>query len=336
VILIKAFVLSGIKKIEIGERERPVPLAHEVLIRVEAVGLCGTDFKLYRGEYGDAYPLIPGHELAGTIEEVGEGVKSFQAGARVTVIPNIPCGSCSYCLEGMKNQCPNRTAVGITRDGAYADYVVVPAASVCPIGDLPAPVATFIEPLACVLRGVERVQVKAGQKVMILGTGTTAHLYAQILKGQGCDCIVVGRRQSKLSWFREHGLETVSTAQHPLEEIAKAYGEKVDVLIDAIGMPAWVEALVPVLRRGGKILVFGVAQGEICFNYFDIYRKELQILGSFSLIDKFPQAIALLRNKTVVVDHLITHQGKLTDLKKILEEGKSDDMLKFVVLLGKE
>lgn len=303
---------------------------NEVLIRVEAIGVCGTDFKLYRGEYGDAYPLIPGHEFAGIVQETGRSVQGVKPGQRVTAVHTVPCGYCTYCLEGQHNQCVNRTAAGILNHGAFAEYVKVPVANIVPIGDLSFKKATFAEPLSCVIRAVERSRAKLGEKVLVLGTGTTGHLFAQVLKGLGCTVYMLGRNPFKLKIAQDQGIHTLNTTELAAEAVVADLLEQVDIVVDAIGQPQLVEKFVPVLKKGGRLIVFGVSQGQISFNYFDIYRKELQIIGTFAQQEKFPQAIAILKNNAIDVETLITHEGGLEEVRDLLSGEKPSELIKFV------
>ncbi|MFZ5595848.1 MAG: alcohol dehydrogenase catalytic domain-containing protein [Bacillota bacterium] len=308
----------------------------EVLIRVKAVGICGTDFKLYRGEYGDGYPLIPGHEFAGTVEKVGSAVKGVALGDRVTAVPSVQCGCCAYCLGGQYSQCENRSATGVLNHGAFAEYVKVPATNIFPIGSLSFRRATFAEPLACVVRAVERSGARLGERVLVLGTGTTGHLFARVLNGMGCDVYMLGRNPHKLRVAEEKGIKVLNTSGGLAEEELRPLSEKVNVLIDAIGDPRLAERFIPLLKKGGKLVVFGVSQGQLKLNYFEVYRKELQVIGTFSQQDKFAQAITMLQNNVLDVEGLITHEGGLEEVKEVLSGKKPENMIKFVACIDKE
>jgi len=331
---LKALVLEAKFKAVINENF-PMPEIgdNEVLVKIKAVGVCGTDFKLYRGEYGDGYPLIPGHEFAGVIEKVGNKVPGITTGEKVTAVPPVPCGHCSYCIEGQHNHCINRMAIGVLNDGAFAEYVKVPVTNIVSINELSFAKATFVEPLACVIRAVERSKVKLGEKVLVLGTGTTGQLFAQVFRSMGCEVYMLGRNAIKLKVAEQEGVNILSSKEKSEADIIKVNIERIDILVDAIGQPQLTEKFMPVLRKGGRLVVFGVSQGTLHLNYFDIYRKELQIIGSFAQQEKFSQAIMLLKNNVVNVDALISHQGSLEDVKELFDKGKPADLIKFIAFI---
>lgn len=333
----KALVITDKYNITM-EESFPVPAIseREVLIRVKAVGVCGTDFKLFRGEYGDGYPLIPGHEWAGIVEKVGSEVRGVAPGDRVTAVPSVHCGCCGYCRRGQYSQCENRSATGVLNHGAFAEYVKTPATNVFPIGSLSFAKATFAEPLSCVIRAVERSGARLGDRVLVLGTGATGHLFARVLKGMGCEVRLLGRNPYKLKIAEEKGIIALNTADGSVEESLSALSESIDVLIDAIGEPQLVEKCLPLLQRGGRLVVFGVSQGQLKLNYFEIYRKELQVIGTFSQQEKFGQAIVMLQGNSLDVESLITHEGGLEQVKDILSGKKPENMIKFVASMDKE
>ncbi len=160
----------------------PIPGADDVLIRVRAAGICGTDLHIFKGEYEATYPLIPGHEFSGEVVAIGANVRNFQVGDRVTADPNIPCNRCRYCQRNQPNQCVNLKAIGVTRSGAFAEYVIAPEGNVFAIGDLSYSAAALVEPLACVVWGLKQVEVQPGDTALVFGAGPMGCLVAQGLK----------------------------------------------------------------------------------------------------------------------------------------------------------
>ena len=158
-------------RVELAEIPAPQPAEGEVLIQVAASGICGTDIHILRGEYLGGYPGIPGHEFSGTVTQVGGGVTRFRVGDRVAVEPNIPCNNCPECLHNRQNFCRNWSAVGVTRPGGMAEWVAVPEAQVFATADLPFEQAAFVEPLSCVLHGLEKLELRMGDALAILGAG---------------------------------------------------------------------------------------------------------------------------------------------------------------------
>src|SRR5215212_5722640 len=169
----------------------PIPGADDVLIKVRAAGICGTDLHIFKGEYEATYPLIPGHEFSGEVVAVGANVRNFRVGDRVTADPNIPCNRCPSCQRNEPNQCENLAAIGVTRSGAFARYVTAPEGNVFAINDLSFAAAALVEPLACVVWGLKRVQVQPGDSVLIFGAGPMGCLMLQALRSVGASSVVV-------------------------------------------------------------------------------------------------------------------------------------------------
>ncbi|MCJ7625179.1 MAG: alcohol dehydrogenase catalytic domain-containing protein, partial [Anaerolineaceae bacterium] len=167
----KAIRIEQPNHLEILHLPRPEPGENEVLIKVMASGICGTDIHILRGEYLGDYPVIPGHEFSGIVEQLGIGVSRLRTGERVAVEPNLSCGNCAYCLENQQNFCLNWQAVGVTLPGGMAEYVVVPEAAVFSIEDMPFEWGAFMEPLSCVLHGIERTGIDLADRVAIIGAG---------------------------------------------------------------------------------------------------------------------------------------------------------------------
>jgi threonine dehydrogenase-like Zn-dependent dehydrogenase len=150
----KAAVFNAPRELQLRDAPEPEPGAGEVVVRVERAGMCATDIHIYSGEYTARYPLIPGHELSGVVEAVGDDVTAFKIGDRVAADPNIGCGHCVFCRRQRNNHCLNFNAIGVTRDGAFAELVKAPAANLYSIGDLSFGQAAFVEPLACAVYGM--------------------------------------------------------------------------------------------------------------------------------------------------------------------------------------
>ncbi len=187
-------------KTRVIEAKQPTPGPDDVLIKVAAAGICGTDLHILHGEYEANYPLIPGHEFSGTVVAIGDNVTRFHVGDRVTADPNIPCNRCLACQRNEPNQCENLAAIGVTRNGGFAEYVVAPEGNVFSIGDLSFPQAALIEPLACVVWGLKRVQAQAGDSgFKRCGIRAQAKLSSRILLHGGLDRPLNSARQRR-SW----------------------------------------------------------------------------------------------------------------------------------------
>lgn len=297
----------------------------DVLIRVEAAGVCGTDLHLYAGEFDPKYPLIPGHEFSGVVVETGGSVTRFRPGDRVAVDPNLYCDRCYYCRRELQNHCENWEAIGVTRAGAFAEFVVAPEQSVYSIGDLSFAEGAFIEPLACVVYGQERARIRLGDAVLVMGAGPIGLLHLQLAKRAGASMVtVVDVKEDRLRIAERLGADrtVVSRDRESLAESLREtspYG--FDLVIDATGVPAVVEGALAYVARGGKLLVFGVCpnESEIRVNPYEIYRRDIEIIGSFALRKSFQKACDLLRAGALDVKPLIGATVNLDDFPAALE-----------------
>lgn len=302
--------------------------ADDVLIRVRAGGICGTDIHIFKGEYEALYPLIPGHEFSGEVAAVGANVTRFKVGDRVTADPNIPCNRCSFCQRNEPNQCRDLKAVGVTRDGAFAEYVVVHESNVFPIGEMSFKAAALIEPLACVVWGLKRVEVQPGDSVLVFGAGPMGCLLAQAVKQAGAARVVVtdtvpGRLELAASLG---ATETVLASDHQRQKLIGLEADGYDVVADATGIPAVIQQLLDYARPRGKIWVFGVAPREsrVTFDPYEIFRKDLSVIGSFAVNRTFPQSIALIQHGAVQVEPLISHQLSLDEFQRGFDLAQND------------
>lgn len=306
----------------------PDPGPDDVLIRVRAAGICGTDVHIYRGEYEATYPLIPGHEFSGEVAAVGANVSRFRPGDRVTADPNVPCNRCPNCQRNAPNQCLHLQAIGVTRAGAFAEYVVAPEGNTFPISDIPYDAAALIEPLACVVWGLQRVQVQAGDSVLLYGAGPMGCLLAQALVRAGAARVVIA---DVAPWRLElaarlGATETVLADGGADGSIRALEPDGFDVVVDATGNPDVIARLPAYARPRGKVWIFGVVPRGTLVPYdpYEVFRKDLTIVGSFAVNRTFPQAIALIRAGAVRVEPLISHRFPLADFARGLETAIAD------------
>lgn len=293
-------------------------------MRVETCGVCGTDVHIFRGEYLGEYPVVPGHEASGVIEAVGEGVTRLKAGMRVAVEPNIPCGHCDFCLRNEQNFCRNWTAVGVTRPGAFAEYTTAPEAQFFDIGDLSFEEAAFMEPLSCVLHGLERVGVTEGDHVLILGAGPIGLLLLQAVSAMGAERVTIADRiETRLEKAGALGAcpvnVTDSMAALHAPQITGDWG--FDLVIEAAGVLALVPQAIDLARPGGRVLLFGVApsEAEIPIRPFEIFRKGLHMVSSYTSLRNSVGALEMLQSGRVKVKELVSHRLPLEDFEKALE-----------------
>lgn len=327
----KASVILAPNCIEMQEVPIPEPEPGEVLIKVMASGICGTDIHIYRGEYLGGYPIIPGHEFAGVIEEVGMTVTRFKVGDRVAIEPNIACDNCINCLNNRHNFCLNWQAVGVTRPGGMAQHVTAPEKTVFDIGELPFEQGAFMEPLSCVLHGLERLDMDVASKVAILGAGPIGCLLLQVIRLQGAAHVtVVDKNEVRTDFTHTFGADTVLTN---LDDLPR---DAFDVVVDATGVVAVMSRTLEFVRQGGKILLFGVPPSgqNMTLEAFPIFRKGLTILSSFTSLRNSYQVLDLLKGGRVAVENLISHRLPLDGLQHGigLLEGGLEGVKKVMIL----
>jgi 2-desacetyl-2-hydroxyethyl bacteriochlorophyllide A dehydrogenase len=334
---VKAAYYQARREIDVRDAPDPEPGPNEVLVRVAACGICGTDQHIFDGDFFPSYPLIGGHELAGEVVALGpQRVETaLRAGDRVAVDPCLFCGSCFYCQRGQGNHCLNWNAIGVTRDGGFAEYVVAPTANVYPVGDMELEVAAFIEPISCVVYGLQRLRVPVGANALIYGAGPIGLLMLQLVRHGGASAVaVVDLKDDKLKLAQTLGAHDVvvgdSAADGALSEISPL---GFDVVIDCTGVPPVVEHMFTHVRNNGKLLFFGVnpPDARIAVSPYDVYRKDLEIYGSFSLRYTFHAALALLESGAVDVKPLLSDRFPIEGFPQALALAGSGDAFKVQI-----
>lgn len=296
----KALVIEAPYKVSVLDVPKPVPADDELLIKVAASGFCGSDVHIYKGEHVASYPVIPGHEFSGTVEACGKNVMHFKVGDRVTADPNIFCENCSSCKSNHQIHCEHLEVLGSLRDGAFAEYVTVPERCAFHIGDMDFLQASMCEPLGCVINSHNKFEIPVGGKVLIMGAGTIGLMQLMMCRHRGASLIVMTDiKDDQLKKASELGANEVIRADgnenKRLKEIAP---EGFEVVIDATGVPACVENGFKLLKYGGKLIVFGACPTEssIKINPFEVFFRDLQIIGSYALEKTMGQSIAMIND----------------------------------------
>jgi len=315
----------------------PRPAPDEVLIRVRACGVCGTDNSLYKGEYPARYPVVIGHEFAGEVVEAGSAVRSLAPGDRVTVDPNKVCHACPYCQSGNEHLCESLSSMGVHRDGADADLCIMPATNVYKIPEgLSDEEASFTEPLACAVHGVDLAGVRLGDTVLVIGGGPMGNLITQCASHAGAATIVVSepialRRELARAHGATHTIDPGSQAVD--KELKKIRRIGADVVFEVAGNCAAQAACIPLARKGGTVMFFGVSPQDklIQVNPFVINENELKVLGSFNNQFATARAVELLATGAVKVAKLISHRLALKDYLDVFRLFGGRDTMKLMV-----
>jgi threonine dehydrogenase-like Zn-dependent dehydrogenase len=315
----RALVVDRPGTIAVHERKELRPGSGEVVVRPAYCGLCGTDLELLRGEVDSnfaSYPLTLGHEWSGTVEAVGPNVAGLEAGMRCVAEGIIPCGRCTNCRTGATNVCETYDEVGFTREGGAGDQILVPARVVHVLDEaVPLLDAALVEPSAVVLTGLEKVRLRPGLRVLVVGDGTIA-LLAVLLVGlwSPAELLVAGRR-------REQGDLAVG-----LGATAFTVGEPpggFDLAIEAAGVPEAVVAAVSALRRGGTVLNLGLppAGSVLDLPADTIVNNDLTIVASFGYTSAaWTRVVALLNSRRFRPGQLVTHRFSLDHFEQAFEE----------------
>lgn len=339
----KAARLEAIGEFFVRTVEKPEPGPDDLLVRIEAAGICGTDRHLFHGEFPCRPPVTLGHEFSGIVEAVGKAVIDVRPGMRITGDPNIHCGRCAQCRRGRVNLCENLQAIGIHRDGGFADYVLVPQkqAHQLPLS-LPPEHGAFCEPLACCLHGTDMAGIKPGSTVVVLGGGVIGMLVVQLARLAGATTVILVTRQAVRRKLAEEIGATHSFdpgSGDTIEGIAGKAGllpGGADVVIECAGVAETVAEAPKLARNGGTVVILGVLpQGEtVEFEPFDLLFREVKILTSFLNPFTHGRAAALIASGTIKVDRLISRRIGLDDLPDAVANPPRPGEVKVLVMPG--
>lgn len=337
----KAVVFEGEGRWGLLERPEPtIEAPSDVLLAVEACGICGTDKHILDvpPSYIAAPGTVLGHEFVARVVEVGSAVRQLKRGDRVVVDPSLPCGQCAYCQMGLPNVCLNMEFIGFFRDGALASLTTAPASSCYPIADgVPAPIAALAQPLACVVNGYNLAQLRSGETVLVLGAGPIGLLFAQVMKAGGATTVVVSEVSQKRREQAVHiGADyVVDPSNEDLAEVIRSLtnGLGADVVVDAVGtlLPQAIETA----RRGGRIVAFGMnreVKPEI--PAYTVTNHSLHIYGSVRAPYTFPAAIRLIESGVLNLEEIVTHRPPLENFGEAIELLRSGKALKVALMIA--
>lgn len=338
----RSVVYSAAERFAVQEvADRPLE-AGELRLAVLASGVCGTDLHIHHGGFGATFPLTPGHEMVGEVVETGTGVDAarFAVGTRVAVDTAIPCGACEMCQRGYRTQCSRLRGYGLSIPGSAAEHVVVDAAKSVPLGSLDLETAVLAEPTACVVHGLDVLDLQAGAHVLVVGAGPTGQIFSQLVaRGGAASVTVAGPTMAKLEIAVANGAHrAVATDRGSFAASRSAllhdHPDGFDAVIDATGSRDVIEHVLPLVRNGGTFLSYGMAfeDDRVTISPFEVFRRELTIKGSFSQTDCVSRAVDLLAGGVVVPDGIITHRFALDEYGRAMDAISDPDCVKAVVL----
>lgn len=319
----RAAVIEQPGTVAVGTVEDPTPGAGEVVVAVDACGICGTDLHIVDGDFAPApYPIVPGHEFAGTVVATGPGVSGPAVGTEVAVDPSLFCGKCHYCALGRGNLCESWNAIGVTRDGACAEYARAPAENCYPLPEgVPARHGALIEPLSCAVRGFDLLPGRLGEHYLIYGAGTMGLLMLQLARRSGAASVsVVDLNPQRLAVAEKLGADAVTAGAGALEQ-RRGW----EVVIDCTGAVPAIEDGLSRVARGGTYQQFGVAPSEATasFSPFRVYNDEITIVGSMAVLASYGRAVDLMGVGAVDAETMISHAFGLDSYHDALDGFRS-------------
>jgi 2-desacetyl-2-hydroxyethyl bacteriochlorophyllide A dehydrogenase len=327
----KTALLQDVRKIALGDAPAPVAGPGQVLIRPIHAGICGSDLSFYLGHRAVAsFPHVPGHEITGRIEALGEGVTGFRQGERVVVEPNYTCGVCHFCRSGRGNICPDKKSAGVNLPGLFSELCVAPAEFTWPVGDKISDIdAATIEPLAVAVHAVRSSGIGIGDTVAIIGCGAIGLLLVQAACAQGARVIAHETSPRKLGLARELGALTPESG-----DIATLWRkESVTVVFDTTGVRATVDLALASAPRGSEIILLGLATEEAKFVPLRFVREGLRLSGSliYDHSTDFPLAISLVQRGILSPSKIVTDIVPFGQVDKAFERASSGAAAKVLL-----
>jgi len=333
----RAAILVEPGRIEFRDVETPRANSSEVLIRIRAASICGTDVHIFEGRWKVSTPRIMGHEGSGEVVEVGSGVTKVDVGDRVIVAPLIHCGSCRMCRIGRYNICERRRFVGIEADGVFAEYIKVDQSNVEPLpDDLGFEEGALVEPLAVAVHAVGRGRIPMNSAVVVLGAGPIGLCAILAAKAAGAGKVLsVDLIEERLSLASEFGAdEAINPKEANVRDsiLKHTGGRGADVVIEASGSPEAYRGIVDLVSKGGKIVQIGLPLAHVCFDMLAFSRKELELIGCNGHMIDLEGTLDIARKYKILISKMITHRLPLWDVVKGMEIAKEGKGVKIVLL----
>ena len=329
------------EKFEVREMVFPVLKSDQVIVKIYSCGICGTDVHIYHGGAGASPvnpPVVLGHEVAGVVESIGSGVTTLKVGDHVAIDPNIYCGKCLPCRMGKKQNCENLYAFGVNTNGGFAEYALCPEMQCIKVNaNVDFDEAAMAEPLACAIHGMDKVNIKTGQVVLVIGGGTIGLLMVQLAKLSGASTIILSepiemRRKIAMEVGADAVIDPINeNVEEKIKEITGREGA--DVVIECVGKVFAVEQAFKAAGFGATVLLFSVpetgAMADLSLN--DVFDKELTVVGSRINPDTQQRAVNLLNSGRLQIKKLITHVYDMEHLEEAIHKQMSNESIKVVV-----
>ncbi|KAM5533564.1 hypothetical protein V8D89_012780 [Ganoderma adspersum] len=327
---------------EFEVREVPIPQVEndEVLLKIKACGICGTDNHVHEGEFIAVFPLIPGHEVVGEVVDIGKNVTGFDKGDRCVADPTTVCGGCFYCRRGRSLLCENYIGIGCSAPGGFAEYISLKANKLFKIHNLSDEEATLIEPAACAVHGMDQLKASVGVEALIIGAGPTGLILAQMLKINGAARVVIAANKGikmDLAKQLDAGTEYIElereNPQSQWEQLKQGNPYGFDVVVEATGTEQVANDSIDYVRRGGTLMIYGVYSNDALVHWSPskIFLNEIRIVGSFAQMHCFPRAVAYLDSGRIKVKDMVTDVFSIADYAAALDKLRSRSAVKIAI-----
>ena len=321
------FEVGDIRTVDVA---KPAPQSGDIVVKVEAAGICGTDRHLYKGEFPSVAGTTLGHEFSGIV--VDAGTSEMPVGTRVTCDPNTWCGACDQCQRGRVNLCINNVATGIGRDGGFAEYCAFPAHKAHVLPDNLNPLhGAFCEPLACTIHGMDIGAASSGERVLVIGGGVIGLMAVQLAKLAGSEVMLLTRNKKKQQLGQSLGAHLVAGTEL---EVKQQWADGADLVVECAGVDATVAMAPQLTRTGGRVVVLGVLPdgAKVSIEPFDLLFREIQV--HFSFLNPFTHARAsqMIADDVIDVAPLITRTISLKEAPDAISNPAPDGEVRAIVV----
>lgn len=338
----KAAVFYGKGDLRVEERKMPKPGKGEILMRVRACGICGTDSHIFNGDEGAGKTppnTVLGHEFAGEVVGLGEGITGLKPGDRICVDPNKMCGSCAYCLDGIGHFCESMIGIGTGIDGGFAEYCVVPASQAQPFSSqLTFEKAAMTEPVSCCLHGIDMCEILPGSTVAVIGCGMIGLLMLQLAKLRGAaKLIAIEPVESKRKRAMELGADlAIDPINEDVDSVLAANSVgRISTVIECVGRPNTIKDAIRIAGKHSVVMMFGLTAPEdtVDIKPFEVFKKEITLKASFINPYTFRRALALIESGKIDVSSMVYEYAPLEELPAILADPKRRNAGKHIIRL---
>lgn len=337
--LMKVLKIAEPGKFDLCEEPIPAIEEGEALLKIKYCGICGSDLATYTGNQPFAsYPRIPGHEFSAEIAQIGDNDRGLKVGMLVTANPYFNCGECYSCRRGKVNCCESNETMGVQRDGAFSEYIVMPIKRIYPANDVDPQVLALVEPFSISYHAIQRGGVNPGDKVLVIGAGAIGIFAMYSAKLKGAQVYIADVFEEKLQKALELGADgiiNVGTEDLKTRVLELTSGNGMDVCIEAVGLPQTFLQSIDAAAFGSKVILIGNGKKETTFNHSILLKKELDVYGSRNSLNVFEDLIDLIKSSgKSEIEKIITHIYPLDKVKEAFDTLLDNDGSRLKVLIN--